>query len=256
MRILLTLLLALPAFAEKINVPLRDSSRPALVKVSSVNGQIQVRAHSGKDVIVDTDEAGPRVRNAPNGMKQILAGHGSISIEEENNVVTVKPGHGNGSVVVMVPEKSSVHLRSVNGKEMRIEGVEGEINAETTNGSIVIVDAAGPIVAHAQNGRLTASLKQVPAGKPMSFSTLNGRIDVTLPSSARADLKINNQNGQTYSDFDIAVTSNVARTDSGRDGGPRYRLQLERTITAKINGGGPEIAMRSMNGSIYIRSAK
>jgi len=252
----LLLLLAVPLSAERINVPLRDPSRPALVKVSTVNGSIQVKAHSAKEVVVETDDGGARTRNAPNGMKQILTSNTGINIEEENNVVTVKPSHGNGSYTVFVPEKSSVHVKSVNGRELRIEGVEGEINAETTNGSVVIVDAAGPVVAHSLNGRLTATFKSVPAGKPMSFSTLNGRIDLTLPSNAKADLKINNQNGNTYSDFDLAITSTFTKSESNRDNGPKYRLSMERVVSAQLNGGGPEISMRSQNGSIYIRKGK
>jgi len=249
------LLLALPLCAERISVPLRDPSRPALVKVSTVNGSIQVKAHSGKDVVVELDDSGPRTRPAPNGMKQILTGSG-VNIEEENNVVTIKSPHGNGSYVVFVPEMSAVHMKSVNARELRIEGVEGEINAETVNGSIVIVDAAGPVVAHSLNGRLTANLKQVPAGRPMSFSTLNGRIDLTLPAAAQADLKINNQRGETYSDFDLAISTSVNRTESNRENGPKYRLHMERIVTGQLNGGGPEISIRSQNGSIYIRKAK
>jgi len=252
----LLLLLAIPLSAERINVPLRDPSRPALVKMSTVNGSIQVKAHSAKDIVVELDDSGPRTRNAPNGMKEILSGRVGVNIEEENNVVTIKSAHGNGSYTVYVPEKSAIHIRSVNGREIRVEGVEGEINAETTNGSVVIVDASGPVVAHSLNGRLTATLKQVPAGKPMSFSTLNGRIDLTLPVNAKADLKINNQQGETYSDFDMAITSTFNRTDSNRDNGPKYRLTMERVVTAKLNGGGPEISMRSQNGPIYIRKGK
>jgi hypothetical protein len=252
----LLLLLAIPLFAERINVPLRDPSRPALVKLATVNGSIQVKAHSAKDIVVEIGDSGPRTRNAPNGMKEIFSGRVGVTIEEENNVVTIKSDHGNGSYTVYVPEKSAINIKSVNGKEIRVEGVEGEINAETINGAVVIVDASGPVVAHSLNGRLTASFKQVTAGKPMSFSTLNGRIDLTLPANAKADLKINNHNGETYSDFDMAITTTFNRTDSNRDNGPKYRLSMERVVTAKLNGGGPEISFRSQNGSIYIRKAK
>jgi DUF4097 and DUF4098 domain-containing protein YvlB len=252
----LLLLVALPLCAQRISVPLRDPSLPALVKVSTVNGSIQVKAHSGKDVVVEFEDSRSRARPAPDGMKQILISRNGLHIEEENNVVSIKSPHGNGSYIVFVPEKSSVHLKSVNAKELRIEGVEGEINADTTNGSIVIVDASGPVVAHSLNGRVTANLKQVAAGKPMSFSTLNGRIDLTVPASAKADLRINNQRGETYSDFDLAITTSAKRTDSNRENGPIYRLNMERNIVGQLNGGGPEISLRSMNGSIYIRKAK
>lgn len=251
----LLLLIALPLCAERINVPLRDPSRPALVKVSTVNGSIQIKAHNGADVIVELEDSTAKTQSAPNGMRQILSGGRGVNIEEENNVVTIKSPHGNGSYMVLVPGKSAVHIRSVNAKELRVEGVEGEINAETVNGAINILDASGPVVAHSLNGRLTAQLKHVPAGKPMSFSTMNGRIDLTLPAGAKADLKINNQRGETYSDFDLQVSTSVERSESGRERGPKYRLNLERIVSAKINGGGPEISMRSVNGAIYIRKA-
>lgn len=256
MRFLFLLLSVSLLQAERITVPLRDPGRPALVKVSTVNGSIHVKAHSGKEVVVDTDTESPRTQPAPNGMKQILGGRGGVNIEEENNVVTVKSVHGNGSYVLLVPEKSSVHLKSVNAKELRIEGVEGELEAETSNGAITIVDAAGPVVAHSLNGRLTASFARIAAAKPMSFSTLNGRIDLTLPSSARADLKISNRRGETYSDFELMVATAVTQSASGRENGPRYKLNMEHIVAAKLNGGGPEISLRSVNGSIYIRQAK
>jgi DUF4097 and DUF4098 domain-containing protein YvlB len=250
------LFLALPLAAERITVPLRDPSRPALVKVNTINGGIQVKTHTGKDVLIDISGKDASTRKAPNGMKQILNGSSGVNIEEENNVVFIRSNLGNDSFVLLVPEASSVHLRSINGKELRVEGVSGEINAETVNGAIAIVDASGPVVAHALNGRLTATLKQLPAGKPMSFSTLNGRIDITLPPAAKADLKINNQLGETYSDFDLDVRTSVNRTESKREKGPKYRINVERIATAKINGGGPEISLRSLHGSIYIRQAK
>lgn len=256
MRYLFLVLIALPLLAERVTVPLRDPSRPASLKVHLVNGDVQVKAHNAKDVVVELDDSGPSMQNAPNGMKRIMAGHGDVQIEEENNNVTVKPSHRSGPIVVYVPEGSSVNIKSVNAKELRVEGISGEINAETVNGSIVISDASGPVVAHALNGRLTVIMKQIPAGKPMSFSTLNGKIDLTVPASAKADLKITNQRGETYSDFDLDIRTSVSRKESGRDSGPKYKLSLERTIVGQINGGGPEIALRSMNGTIYIRKAK
>ena len=113
------------------------------------------------------------------------------------------------------------------------------------------------MVAHSLNGRLTANLKlkQLSAGWPISFSTLNGRIDLTLPA-AKADLKINNQRGETYSDFDLAISTSVNRTESNGENGPKYRLPMERIVTGHLNGGAPEISIRSQNGSIYIRKGK
>ena len=69
--------------------------------------------------------------------------------------------------------------------------------------------------------------------------------------------KINNQRGETYSGFDLAVASTARRTGFSGENGPKYRLNVERIVAGQLNGGGgPEISMRSQNGSIYIRKAK
>lgn len=248
------LLCAWALCAERVTVPLRDPSRPPTIRVSALNTSVHVKAHASREVIVDTDGNRPSTRPGPNGMRQIMIGMTGFSVEEDNNIVTIKPGmHSSSPLVVYVPVQSSVQLKITNGSELRVEGVEGEINAEATNGSVVLVDVGGPVVAHSLNGRVTAVLKSVPAGKPMSFSTLNGRVDVTLPASAKADLKINNSRGSTYSDFDMQLTAEVKRSESGRDQGPKYKLNLEHSVVGKINGGGPEYSFRSLNGNIYIR---
>ncbi|MBM3763973.1 MAG: DUF4097 domain-containing protein [Acidobacteria bacterium] len=247
------LLFALPVLAERMTIPLRDPSRPAHLKFTTVNGSIIVKPHAGREVIIDSDAPMPSAKPAPNGMKRIDLGRGGVTIEEENNVVTIKPGHASGnSYTVLVPAASSVNLKSVNAREIRVEGLDGEVNAETVNGAITLVDVSGPVVAHALNGRLNVTMTRVPEGKPMSFSTLNGRIDVTLPAATKADLKLSSQHGDIYSDFDVQVSPTVTRTESGRGDGPKYKLKFDRTVTAKINGGGAEISFRTLNGPIYI----
>jgi hypothetical protein len=247
------LLLALPLFAERMTIPLRDPSRPAHLKFSTINGSITVKPHAGREVIIDSDAALPSTKPGPNGMKRIDLGQGGVTIEEENNVVTIKPSHaGGGNFTVLVPAASSVNLKSVNAKEIRVEGLDGEVNADTVNGAINLVDIAGPVVAHALNGRLNVTMANVPAGKPMSFSTLNGRIDVTLPAATKADLKLSSQHGDIFSDFDMQLSSTVSREESNREKGPKYKIKVERTVTGKINGGGAEISFRTLNGPIYI----
>ncbi|MBM3785766.1 MAG: DUF4097 domain-containing protein [Acidobacteria bacterium] len=247
------LLAVLPAFAERITVPLRDPGRPAHVRFQTVNGSISVKTHAGREVIIDSDAALPSTKEGRNGMKQILLGHGGVTIEEENNTVTIKPDHaGGGSFTVLVPGGSSVNLKSVNAKEIRVEGLDGEVNAETVNGSVILLDVSGPVVAHALNGKLTANLKRMPEGKPMSFSTLNGRIDVTLPASAKADLKLTSQYGDIFSDFEMQLSSTASRSESNRENGPKYKLKVERSVIGKINGGGAEVSFRTLNGPIYI----
>jgi DUF4097 and DUF4098 domain-containing protein YvlB len=92
----------------------------------------------------------------------------------------------------------------------------------------------------------------------MSFSTLNGDIDVTLPADVKANVRMKTDNGAIYSDFDVTLnhTSSAAPEQSGRQSNGSYHIRFNRAITGTINGGGPELQFTSFNGQIYIRKRK
>jgi hypothetical protein len=77
----------------------------------------------------------------------------------------------------------------------------------------------------------------------MSFSSMNGSVDVTLPPTSKLNVKLRTQNGGIWTDFDI-------QTQPGSTG------QGEKTITGTINGGGADFDLRTHNGNIYLRKEK
>ena len=92
----------------------------------------------------------------------------------------------------------------------------------------------------------------------MSFSTMNGDVDVTLPPDVKARVKLKSDNGEIYSDFDVHPETNpnspnLAETH-GKDG--RYRVQFDKVTYGSINGGGPEMQFTTFNGKIYLRKKK
>jgi DUF4097 and DUF4098 domain-containing protein YvlB len=113
-------------------------------------------------------------------------------------------------------------------------------------------------VVHALNGKVLVSLDKVTADKPMSFSSLNGDIDVTLPADVKARAKLKTDNGAVYSDFEVAVDSSSRQpvVQDNKSGKGRYRVQFDRAMYALINGGGPEIQFTTFNGNIYLRKAR
>lgn len=256
---------ALMAAQERIAVPLTDPSRPATVKVELVNGSVSVRAYNGKEVIVETktrDEEGRRGRTResapPDGLRRIPIGGNSLEISEQNNTVHVESGAPMRTVDldVQVPVRSMLKLEVVNGGDIKVEGVSGDIEAENVNGNVTLTNVSGSAVAHALNGRLVAVFTQVAPQKAMSFSSLNGNIDVTLPPSVKANVKVKTDNGELYSDFDIALKAGgQPATEAGRDGKGKYKVKIDRTVYGAINGGGPEYQFNNFNGNIYIRKA-
>ena len=138
-----------------------------------------------------------------------------------------------------------------------VESVSGEIEANNHNGSLTLTNISGSLVAHTFNGGVKVTFAEVDPDKPMSFSTWNGDIDVTLPSRIKAKVKMKSERGDVYSDFDIQIdkTPKKVEEDERKEGG-KFRISFEKYIYGSINGGGPEYTFKNFNGDIYMRKGK
>jgi DUF4097 and DUF4098 domain-containing protein YvlB len=100
-------------------------------------------------------------------------------------------------------------------------------------------------------------MNAVNADKAMSFSSLNGNIDVTFPSSVKATVEIKNEQGEVYTDFDMQMEKvKSVVEEKPKDKGGRYRVTLDRGMRGTINGGGQDIRFKNFNGDIYIHKGK
>ena len=257
-----TLLFALQGFAfaqEKIPVPLSNPGQPVTLKIHLTNGSVTVVGGPGNEVSVETGSAStpprpPRQRDdVPAGMKRIDFGRPGLNIEEKANEITIDDHGGmSGNITIKVPTRTTVQAKTISGA-ISISSVEGSVEAEATNGSVTLTAISGAVVAHSLNGGIKADIVKATADQPMSFTSLNGKIDVTLPAGTKAKLRLKTQWGEVYSDFDMKMEPNSAPVveDSRGDKG-KYRVKMDRSVTATINGGGPEYLFQTMNGSILI----
>ena len=110
------------------------------------------------------------------------------------------------------------------------------------------------------SANVTVRLTRVTDTKAMAFSSLSGTVDVTLPATTKANLKLRSDNGDVFTDFDVAADGGAVtqRLDPPSRGGGDRRVRFEgnNTIYGTINGGGPEIEARSFSGSVFIRKAQ
>jgi hypothetical protein len=91
----------------------------------------------------------------------------------------------------------------------------------------------------------------------MSFSTMQGDIDITLPPDVKASFKMKSEQGEIFSDFDIAMTHQVAKAQVGeKTESGKYRIAFDKSIYGIVNGGGQEIGFNTFGGDIYIRKKK
>jgi DUF4097 and DUF4098 domain-containing protein YvlB len=244
---------------DRVVVTLSDPSRPSNVKVSLITGGITVKAHEGKDIIV---EAHARNRDEDDddhsGPKRLSIASTGLNVEEENNQVNIGTESPNRAVdlVVQVPVHTSLHLRAVNDGDITVSGVDGELDIDDVNGSVTLTNIAGSAVAHALNGKLTASFTRINQ-KPMAFSSLNGDVDVTFPADLKANVSLRSDNGDVFSDFDVKMLPQASQpvVEDGRTHGGKYKVKMDKTVRGTINGGGPEMQFTNFNGQIYIRKA-
>lgn len=249
---------------EKATVPLHDPSRPARIQANLMLGSITVHGADVKDVMVEArsrarEESHERRRGHTEGMKRLDIGGSGLDIVEDNNVVHIKTSWSSRSdLTITVPRHSSLELTSMSGGNIEVEGVDGEIDANDLNGKIVIKDVGGSVVAHSLNGEVVVTMNRVDPSKPMSFSTMNGNIDVTFPPSVQANVRMKTDNGEIYSDFDVKLEPGTRMVQNeprdSRDG--KYHVRFDKTLRGTINGGGPEFQFTSFNGQIFIRKSK
>jgi DUF4097 and DUF4098 domain-containing protein YvlB len=251
---------------DRVTVPLSDPSRPAVVHASLLNGGITVTGYSGKDVIVEArargHESGHEAKpdRKAEGMRRLDSRGSGLSVEEQDNEVNIGVRTMNRTVdlTIQVPFKTTLKLKCLNDGDIRVEHVSGEIDADDLNGGVKLLNVSGAVVAHSLNEDVVVTLDQITPGKSMSFSTMNGDVDVTLPPDAKARVKLKSDNGEIYSDFDVRLEANPASPKvsetHGKDG--RFRVQFDKVTYGSINGGGPEMQFTTFNGKIYLRKKK
>jgi hypothetical protein len=244
-------------------VPLSDPSRPGKIESHLLFGSFTVRGENRRDVAVVMRGGEPR-RGArenpapPPGMRRLNQAAG-IEITEERNEIKIESGgfrNNGGMLELRVPLRTNLELSSVNGGTITIENVEGELEIQNVNGAVVLTNVAGSVVANSTNGGVTATLSRVMVDKAMAFTSLNGKVDVTMPANIKANLKMRSDNGDVFTDFDVQLRQGTPGSAGPARNNGKYRVEVNRAIFGSVNGGGPEIELRSFNGSIFLRKGQ
>ncbi len=246
--------------SDRIVVPLTSPDKPATIHVALVNGGITVEAYPGKEILVVTqpgeseDVSDPDRKTAKNGMRRLPNASLGLTVEEEANEVRIESSSWNraNNLRLQVPVNTSLKLACVNNGDISVRGVTGEHELQNVNGSIEITDASGSVVASTTNGGIKVVLSRLDGGKAMAFSSFNGDVDVTLPAAAKANVRLRSDQGEIYSDFDVALDKNPPQVREERSG-TRYRVEIQQELRGTIGGGGPEFFFKTFNGDIYLR---
>jgi len=240
---------------DRVVVPARNTTHPRVVNAEVTHGSITVKTYNGKEVIVEAPGSSMRGRSSDrtvDGLKRIDLPPRGLVVEEEDNVIHIRANSSESrDMVITVPVDTSLKLSATHG-EISADGIHGEIEATSTHGEIQLTNISGTVVADTVNGSIKVTMANVDPSKPMAFSSVNGEVDVALPAAFKANVKISANRGEVWSDFEMKLTGGQPTTSSGGSNG-KWRVEFNRTMFGTINGGGPEVSFRTVNGKILIR---
>lgn len=251
---------------DRVTVQLTDPGEPVFLSVGLINGGITVTGYAGDEVIIESRSKmhkinkSTRTSGKADGMKRIPVNSSSLTVEEHNNKIEIDTDSWANPVdlIIKVPHRTSLELSCINSGDIRVENITGDVEASNTNGAINLMNISGSAVANALNRDITVTFDGVDPDKDMSFTTLNGDIDVTFPASLKAKIKVKANQGDVFSDFEVTpvkdqerVTRKNHRSEKGI-----YKVEIDRSYWGLINGGGQVIQFSNFNGDIFIRKGK
>src|SRR5580658_6963748 len=176
---------------EEMTVPLSEPGKPVTLEAHLMKGSIKVIGYEGKEVIVQVfmdstkDRDGDEDRDDDSrGMKRIGSTGGmDVRADEDHNTVRISSSAENklAGLTIKVPQNTArINVGTINGGDITVSDVSGKIEINNVNGGMTATGISGSVVANTVNGDVIVKFKSVDAGAAMSFSNLNGRVDVTL----------------------------------------------------------------------------
>ncbi|XOV77406.1 MAG: DUF4097 domain-containing protein [Aestuariibacter sp.] len=211
-------------------------------------GALDIRTHDKETIEMEVDIRGEREDEFEVTYK--VSGDDLDVVGELEN----RRKWGNGLRVhffLTVPENYDLELQT-SGGSISISDLQGDIDAKTSGGSISIGDVRGDVELHTSGGSISTEniygeidahtsggsvtvrfAEQIK--KNASLSTSGGSITAYLPADIKVDLNASTSGGQVRSDFDV----------NGRI--------KKNSIKGEINGGGPELSLRTSGGSVKVK---
>jgi|SRR5579859_468768 len=247
------LILALGAHASDHRGALTDEfhqtyalSADGRVELDNINGDVHISSWDRNEVKVDAVKYADTKERLDEAKIEIDSGKDRLSIR------THYPSHDNNwnwgshnnpaSVEYTLTVPRTVRLdeiKLINGA-LDIAGVSGEVRASCINGRLEAHDLAGRSRLETINGRLNAHFAEL-AGHSVELSSVNGSVELTIPSDSKAELEASTVSGSIDNDFGLHVN---------------HHQFVGRDLRGELGSGGTRIKLSNVNGHIEIHHAQ
>ncbi len=237
-----------PAAVEKLKIdetekfeqtyPLSAGGR---VNISNVNGSITVEAWDRNEVKLEYTKIADTKERLADVEVRIDAKPDYFSVETDYG--NWKTGNGdrwkNGGKLsvefrLMVPRGAVLNeVETVNGSVM-VSNFVNITKVSAVNGSVNATNIRGTANLSTVNGEVKADFDRLETGSKISLETVNGRVNLVIPSDANATVRADSLNGSISNDFGLPVRKGkyVGRDLYGRIGSGEIQIKLN-----SVNGG-------------------
>ncbi len=244
------------ASAQSYNYDTKNAKR---IVVEGLLGELTFEGHNGTDILIEAQNY-KGVPERADGLKAIYNGATEntgvgLNINTVEDVIYIYGANKQSeeaSYTIKVPYSLSLKVNYSNPfidfDDITFKNIKSEITVKTLDANIHLIDITGPVTSSTIDGNTTAIFTKVNQENPIMLSCIDGEVDITLPADTPADLKFSTVDGEVYTDFDINFTKVAKRNSSTLNyfGG-------HNNSKGTINGGGVEITLKSIDGTIYLR---
>jgi DUF4097 and DUF4098 domain-containing protein YvlB len=220
--------------------PLSPGGRVAL---ANVNGDVHITAWDRDEVKVDAVKYAHGRDQLSDVEIQVEANSSSVSIRTKyhsHNHYFGTGSHDSASVeyTLMVPRNARLDEISLVNGPLDIHGVTGEVRASCVNGRLLAEGLQGRVQLSTVNGRSEVRFDRL--FDSVDLSSVNGTIDLVLPSDAKARLEASTVSGRIDNDFGFHASTH------------RW---VGHSLDGELGSGGPHIKLSNVNGRIDIHHA-
>ena len=226
--------------------PLSSTGR---ISLENINGGVQIKVWDQAAVQVDAIKKAYRRDRLNEAKIEVNATEENIKIRTEYpdgnlNFRNDERRYDNPAIVeysLTVPRKAILEsIEMVNGS-VDIDGVEGNVKASSVNGRVNARGLVSEVRLSTINGQLTAAFTQLDETKSISLGSVNGQVELVIPSNANASIRAGTVHGGISSDFGLKV---------------KHGEYVGHSMDGQIGTGGPRIRLANVNGGIKISHAQ
>ena len=216
------------------------------IELDNINGPVHISSWDQNQVKVDAVKYADTKERLDEAKIEIDARNDSISIRTkypDHNQSWNWGSHNNPASVeytLTVPRTARLdEIKLINGS-LDVTGMSGEVNASCINGRLEAHDLSGRARLSTINGRLDARFGQL-ASNSVELNSVNGSVELTIPSDSKAELEADTVSGGINNDFGLHVN---------------HHNFVGHDLRGELGSGGAHIRLKNVNGRIEIRHAQ